>query len=238
MVPVPLSRLAEAVGIGHRELVSLVGGGGKTSSLFALGRQLGGRTVLTTTTKMGSEQTAGFTVLDGPDDARVRIALDRGPVVVRSRVDGHKAVGVAPERCDAWFADPWLVDHVVVEADGAKKRPFKAPRALEPVIPSATTLVLAHIGADALGRVILDQCQRPLRVAAAAGCRPGERLTPDRAARVLLDERGSRKGLPPGARFVVVVTKVGSGNRQLVEDLATELAGAAPLVAVAYAPAT
>ena len=34
--------------------------------------------------------------------------------VVRGRLAGHKAIGVPPERCDAWFADPSLLDYVVV----------------------------------------------------------------------------------------------------------------------------
>ena len=40
-----------------------------------------------------------------------------------------------------------------------------------------------------------------------AGCSPYERLTPEAAARVLLDPRGSRKGCPEGARFVVFVNR-------------------------------
>lgn len=86
--------------------------------------------------------------------------------------------------------------------------PFKAPAPHEPVIPSRTTLAISVIGSDALGRVIADQCQRPMRVAALAGCSPYERLEPERAARVLRHERGGAKGVPPNARHVVMVTKV------------------------------
>jgi probable selenium-dependent hydroxylase accessory protein YqeC len=236
VVPIPLNHLASSLRLQQRELVALVGGGGKTTTLAALGRQLPGRVVLTTTTKMGRDQLGRFTVLDGPDDADLRDALGSGPVVVRSRVEEHKAIGVTAEACDRWFADPTMLDHLVVEADGARTRPFKAPRALEPVIPGNTTTVLAHIGADALGRVIVDQCHRPLRVASVAGCRPSERLTPERAAAVLLSDHGSRKGVPAAARFVVVVTKVEPANQVLVDELAAAVAPRAEVVAVEYDP--
>ncbi len=234
MVPIPLNHLAVSLRLADRELLALVGGGGKTTSLAALGGQLTGRTILTTTTKMGRDQLSRFETLDAPSDDDLRDALRRGPVVVRSRVQGHKALGVRPETCDRWFADRATVEHVLVEADGARQRPFKAPRPLEPLIPITATTVLAHIGADALGRVIVDQCHRPMRVAAVAGCSPAERLTPARAATVLLSDRGGRKAVPDGARFVVVVTKVEARNQSMVDDLAAAVAGRAELVAVEY----
>jgi molybdenum cofactor cytidylyltransferase len=236
MVAIPLNHLAVSLRLSQRELIAIVGGGGKTTTLFALGRQLPGKVILTTTTKMGADQVGRFNALEGPSPDTLRDALGRGSVLVRSRVDGHKAIGVTPELCDEWFADDTLVDHVVVEADGARKRPFKAPRALEPVVPGATTTVLACIGADALGRVIADQCHRPLRVASVAGCSPYERLTPDRAAIVLLSERGSRKAVPEFARFVVVVTKVERTNQVHVDGLVAAIAGQAEVVSVEYDP--
>jgi len=51
-----LTNLASALQVNRGELISLVGGGGKTKTLFTLGEQLAGTTVLTTTTKMGAEQ--------------------------------------------------------------------------------------------------------------------------------------------------------------------------------------
>jgi molybdenum cofactor cytidylyltransferase len=236
VVAIPLNHLAVSLRLSERELIAIVGGGGKTTTLFALGRQLPGRVILTTTTKMGAEQSGRFQTLEAPSHDTLGDALRLGAVLVRSRVDGHKAVGVLPELCDSWFDDAKLVDHVIVEADGARKRPFKAPRALEPVIPSATTTVLACIGADALGRVIADQCHRPLRVASVAGCSPYERLTPARAATVLLSERGSRKAAPQSARFVVIVTKVEPANQAPVDGLVAAIAGRAEVISVEYDP--
>lgn len=237
--PLALSELAAALGLldGGRQHVALVGGGGKTTVAFALGATLPGRVVLTTTTKMGADQDGGLPVLVAPSDDEVAAAAGRSPVVAWSRVTGSKAVGVDPERCDRWFG---LVDHVVVEADGARGRPFKAPAELEPVVPATTTLVVSVIGADALGRVIADQCHRPLRVAALAGCSPSELLTPTRAATVLLHPRGALRARPRGARSAVVVNQVDDRSRPLADALLAELATHDPSVAaltVAHDPA-
>ena len=49
--------LVEALGLRRGPgLVSLVGGGGKSSLLFALGRELPGRVVMTTTTRIFTAQ--------------------------------------------------------------------------------------------------------------------------------------------------------------------------------------
>jgi probable selenium-dependent hydroxylase accessory protein YqeC len=229
--PVAIDRLAEVLQLGDHELISLVGGGGKTSALFALGRQLPGTVVLTTTTKMHRANTDGNTVLFDPSDRDLAEWLIRNQkVLVWGSDDHHKARGVDPAACDRWFD---MADHVVVEADGARQRPFTAPGPFEPVVPSRTTLLVACVGADAIGRVIADRCHRPLRVAALAGCSPYQRLTPERLATVLLSDRGLRKGLPTGARFVIAVGTVDDGSQALVDDLAAAIGPQTPVVAIA-----
>ncbi|MEM8923406.1 MAG: selenium cofactor biosynthesis protein YqeC [Actinomycetota bacterium] len=125
VAPIAVDQLAAAIGLGDRELVSLVGGGGKTTALFALGRQLPKPVVLTTTTKMGRSRTGGHEPLFDPDDASLATALaDRGSALVWRAEAAERAEGVDPERCDRWFNTGW---NVVVEADGSRRMPFKAP---------------------------------------------------------------------------------------------------------------
>lgn len=215
-----LSALAPALGLGPHEHIAIVGGGGKTTVLHALGEQLRGVRLLTCTTKMGHDQHRGRRVLLSPRDEDIAAVTAAAPVMVWGRVDGQKAVGVGPQDCDRWFA---LVDHVIIEADGSRQRPFKAPAGYEPVVPTTTTLMLSLIGADALGRVIADRCHRPLRIAALAQCSAYERLTPQAAASVLLHDRGARKELPAGSAFAVLVTKVDAASEPVVGQLLDEL---------------
>ncbi len=220
-----LNALAPALGLGQHEHIAIVGGGGKTTVLHALGRQLAGIRVLTCTTKMGHDQHGGHRVLLSPSDAEISALGADAPVMVWGRVDGQKAVGVGPQDCDRWFE---LVDHVIIEADGSRRRPFKAPAGYEPVVPTTTTLMLSVIGADALGKVIADRCHRPLRIAALAECSAYERLTPQAAATVLLHDRGARKELPTGSAFAVLVTKVDPASEPFVSQLLDELERRSP----------
>ena len=138
-----------------------------------------------------------------------------------------------PQTCDAWFD---LADNVIVEADGSRKRPFKAPASHEPVIPSRTTLMIACIGANALWQPIAESCHRPELVAAVAGCSTSDLLTPnacrDRAARRL----GIEKGLPPTARYAIAICRVGEESANAAGELAGLIDGRAEVVAIASRP--
>lgn len=197
-------RLAVHVVRGGRELVAFVGGGGKTTLLVALGRALlarGRSVLLTTTTKVGAGQ-----------------VHQPGLPFAYARIEGTKAIGLSPAEVDARFASG--DGDVLVEADGSRHKVVKAPAPYEPVIPSAATVVVAVLGADGIDRVIEDVAHRPMRVAAAAGCGPYERLTPARASRLLTSERGARKSVPEGARFVVALTRVGPAQEAAASEVA------------------
>ena len=182
---------------------------------------------------MGHDQTGGLPTLLSPSDDDLVAAATAGPVVAWKAIDGQKAIGVDPETCNRWFD---LVDHVVIEADGSRRRPFKAPADYEPVVPSSTTMIGVGHRRRCARTVIADQCHRPLRVAALADCTPYERLSPRAAATVILHDRGARKELPAGARFAVVISKVDAKSAGFVDDLHEALLDAEPGLTVVATP--
>ena len=228
--PLEISQAVKNLEINEGEIVALVGGGCKSTLLSALGELHGRGTVLTTTTKMGSDQVGGANLLIRPSKKELSIALgETSPLLIWDRVDGEKAFGVDPSLPESWLPE---ATRVIVEADGARRHPAKAPAPYEPVLPLGVTTVIAVIGADAIDRVIEDQCHRPLRVAAVVNCSPYERLTPQRAAVLLLDSNGSRKGLENGMRFVIAITKVSTKNQNIVNRLVEELQSFDPKVEI------
>jgi probable selenium-dependent hydroxylase accessory protein YqeC len=67
------------------------------------------------------------------------------------------------------------------------------------------------VGADVFGKPLDDDhVHRPELVAALSGAPLGAPITPEIVARVLAHPEGGRKGVPPGARVVVLVNKVES----------------------------
>ena len=100
---------------------------------------------------------------------------------------------------------------ILNEADGSRMRPFKAPAAHEPVIPAETTLVVPVVGADVFGQPLdAEHVHRPELVSALSGAPLGAPITPEIVARVLAHPEGGRKGVPAGARVVVLINKVES----------------------------
>ncbi len=219
IVPIKISHIADFLELSaphNKNHVAIVGGGGKTTILHALGKQLHGRTILTCTTKMGFDQNNSLPIHLKPDDETIGNSSIGNPIMVWEEIEGQKAIGVDPAMCDRWFT---IVDNVIVEADGSRRLPFKAPAEFEPVIPSSSTLVISTIGADSLDQVISDCCHRPNLVADLAECMPHDRLTPERASRVILHSEGQKKAKPPNADFCVAITKVDNGNQHKVEVL-------------------
>ena len=212
-----MSTLADALAMRDDEVVALVGGGGKTTAMFRLAREIaerGGTAITTTTTRIFGAQIALSPVHVPAGEAtreRVSAALAaHGQVLVIGATDADtgKAEGVSLDlfqRLRAWCPNACIVN----EADGSRMRPFKAPAAYEPVIPPETTLVVALVGADVFGRTLdADHVHRPELVAALSGARPGAAITADIVARVLTHPEGGRKGVPAGARVVVLINKV------------------------------
>ena len=155
--------LPDALGISSSpELVAFVGGGGKTSLLFALAAALPGRVVVTTTTRIfAAQMRLAPAVVYADDLSRLGELLDtHGRCLVVGRVDGEKARGVPPDLPARLLARP-DVDAVLVEADGSRMRPVKAPATHEPVIPPEATLVVPVVGLDALEGPIDKVAHRP-----------------------------------------------------------------------------
>jgi probable selenium-dependent hydroxylase accessory protein YqeC len=167
--------------------VCAVGGGGKTSLLERLAREYeaeGSLVVLTTTTHVCPADFGDrpLVIVDSPGEID-RLREFRGGVspVVGRGVDGAgKLVGVPPEWVCHLRDLPWTAA-VLVEADGSKGLPLKAPAEWEPVLPECASLVVGLAGLDAQGTLLDDaHVHRADRLAALLGLPRGARMPPSR----------------------------------------------------------
>ena len=217
--------LSTRMGLGTHELVAIVGAGGKTTILLTLGRELGAsgrKVILTTTTRMAPDQITD-PVCWSDDIVEVGAAIATGtPLFVLSGQTDHTIIGLAPRSVDRLFATT-PVDHVLVEADGARTMSIKAPDDHEPAIPRTATTVIVVMGADALGQPVGTVAHRVDRITALTGLTENELITPESAASILLDPEGGLKSIPDAARVVMAVTKVTPRNRSSVAELAVML---------------
>ncbi len=212
----PTVGLADAIGLGHPPaLVAVVGGGGKSSLLFALAECLSGRVVLSTTTRIFAAQMSRAAAVCTTDDEGWQDELERfaGNLLIVGRVEGERANGVPPDLPAKWLERP-DIDWVVVEADGSRMLPVKAPAEHEPVVPERTDLLVCVVGIDALAEPIEQGAHRPERVAESTGLSVSEHLTPEALGALLTSPRGGLKGAPDGARVAVLINKVESSTER------------------------
>ena len=214
--------LTEALGIEAREVISLVGAGGKTTLMFRLAKELSlrGKKVVTTTTTKILEPAPGETgsLFVDSDEERikdfVRGHLDQYDHITfaRERLESGKLKGVSPNLVDEIF-HLQRIDAVIIEADGAAGRPVKAPRENEPVIPTSTTLIVAILGVDGLGMKLSEEnVFQPERVSKITGVSMGERLTDEAMTILVTHPEGVFKGSPSSSRVVVFLNKVDIPN--------------------------
>lgn len=217
----PVTSHVDLLGVGPHELVSVVGAGGKSTLVLALGAELAARhrpVVVTTTTRMGVDQ-VGNSVCRVADPPSVDRALAQvGPLFVIGLETNGKVAGYEPDVIDRIYRET-SAHHVLVEADGARRRSIKAPASHEPVIPSASTLVVVAAGLDAIGAPIAGVAHRPDLVAELLQCEPTDVLTPGGMAAVLSHHKGGLKDIPTEARVVVALTKATSDSAEAAEQI-------------------
>ncbi|MCI2057970.1 MAG: putative selenium-dependent hydroxylase accessory protein YqeC [Oscillibacter sp.] len=179
--------LAEQLGI-LPGITAVVGSGGKTTLLCALGEGLsagGAAVILCTTTKI--YPFAGIFGTDTADEAVLTRLLRAHRLVCAGLPAGDSGKLTAPGIPMARLAR--LADYVLVEADGAHGRPLKAHAPWEPAVPPEAERVVCAAGVLGIGRPIAECAHRPERYAALAGAAEDETVTPEMAARVLRAER-------------------------------------------------
>lgn len=221
------ARLAAQLGLDRHELVAIVGAGGKTTILHTLGRELAAghlKVILTTTTRMAPDQISE-SVCWSDDPIEVEKSLVPGtPLFVLLGHDSDKVVGLEPAAVDGLFTST-SVDHIIVEADGARTMSIKAPAEHEPVIPTAATTVVVVMGADALGQPLRTVAHRVDRITALTGLTYDDLVTPEHAATILLHPGGGLKGIPESSRIVIAITKVSPSNAAPVRELTAIITG-------------
>ncbi|MFC1917084.1 selenium cofactor biosynthesis protein YqeC [Chloroflexota bacterium] len=210
--------LAQAIILQQGEVISLVGGGGKTTLMFALARELvtDGHLVITTTTTVIQEPLPGQTplLLIEKDEEKLlelvseHIMAYRHVTLAMERLFPEKLKGIRPELV-LKLGDLEKQPYIIVEADGAAQRPLKAPSATEPVLPPNTTLVIPVIGIDALGSPLNELNVFRAGIAARLlGSPIGRVISAEDITTLLTHTNGITRGTPENARVIPFINKI------------------------------
>ncbi len=124
---------------------------------------------------------------------------------------------------------------LLIEADGSRQRPLKAPAAYEPVIPAWVDTVVVLAGLSGLGKPLTAEwVHRPERFSELAGLPAGQNIPAEALVRVLSHPSGGLQGLPPGARRIILLNQADTPELQAAaQKLASELLTAYQAVLIA-----
>ena len=169
-------------------VIAFVGGGGKTTLIYELARELAGvgKQVLVTTTTHMKEPEKKW---EADHTVGVPCEEQLGKIKGVSEEEYRKL----KDRCDI----------LLVEADGAKRKPLKAPAEHEPVIPKDADMVIGMAGVSAIGKTIEEGCHRAELVGKLLGKNITEVITVEDLVKVLKSEQGQKKQVSQIYRMVI-----------------------------------
>ncbi len=211
------SQVSDNTGKDGKLIIALVGAGGKTTTMYALGdyfKARGKRVLLTTTTKIFPPQKEQVDAcLIGVDLKEIEIDPGTTLLVGLEKVADGKIGGYEAEQLGSISRRSY--DVVIYEADGSKRKPIKAPADHEPVIAEGTTHVIGLVGLDALGKsataLYVHRLERFLDV---TGIHMGDAVTPDAVVNLVKHRCGLFKGTSPAMKRVCLFTKNDTAETQ------------------------
>ena len=211
--------LKKALGLKQGEMISLIGAGGKTTTLFFLARELweeGGKVLVTTTTKIFKPAKPHVHKLFLVQNLKAlvrELTRIKEPLIIGAGYgldDARKLNGLPLE----WFdilKNKSGINWILIEADGSASRPFKVPLDYEPVVPEDCDLTVWVMGIKVLGQPLTpDWVHRAERAAALLGVELGTPVTDDLILKLVKNPLGCLKGIPPKSRKVALINQADS----------------------------
>lgn len=153
-----LMKLSNAIGLKEKDILSIVGAGGKTSLMFQIAQDTreDNKVLVTTTTKIYLPHKDGVDFIGIGENEFFKYVKTKkkGIHVYGMEVDAdNKMVGINEGHLDAVGTH---FDYVLIEADGAKEKEIKGWRENEPVIYRGTTKTIGILSIQALGKHIWE----------------------------------------------------------------------------------
>src|SRR6266702_2036399 len=234
--------LSDLLDLPPHPLISIVGAGGKTTTMYTLASELaqrGNRVITTTTTNIYFPKQDETDTLIVATETSMLLKMvsatwkQHHRVTVAGRVIGSgKIAGLQLDQPYELLMKSGA-DVGIVEADGARHKMIKAPAEHEPVVPPETNVALLMMNAEAINQPLSGEiAHRPERVAAVVGISLGDVLSPVVVARLIVSEQGGMKDVPEMAAVYVLITHVTEERGGAVREVAELVQGSARVVGV------
>lgn len=196
------------ININEKNIISFVGGGGKTTSMYTLANELsslGKKVLVTTTTHMHMPK--DYINFKGDLNEIKERFKGNNLITVGIKDKDEKISSVGNEIAEILIE---LCDFLLIEADGSKMLPLKAPASHEPVILSNTTMIVGVAGIDSLSKSIKEICHRPEHVCNILRKKYEDKINEKDIATLLSSENGQKKYIDKcnNAEYRSIINKV------------------------------
>ncbi|MBM4428391.1 MAG: putative selenium-dependent hydroxylase accessory protein YqeC [Chloroflexi bacterium] len=200
-------------------VISFVGAGGKTTALFQVARQLQSAKlqplIVTATTHLGVWQIplADHHII-AKDISDLQNFPQEGVVLVTGEIEGKRTQPVSEVVLD-WLHEKSKQQNLplLIEADGSRQKPLKAPAEHEPPIPEFSDIIIYVTGLSALGKPLDENhVQRAERFSQLSGVPLGAPITPQVILTALTHPQGGLKNIPPHARRIALLNQADSSE--------------------------
>lgn len=182
----------EAFKIVKGDVVCLTGAGGKSSLMFHLaekGRRLGWKVLVTTTTRIRIPAPERYDLLDLSGESPHHGIVKAGVVVGGVKADEPDKIAPYPSPLSR--GDRAEFDLILIEADGAARKPLKGWNPYEPVIPEYCSLTIGVVDISTIGLTIdTRNIHRLARFLEITGAETGAPVTLSNLRDLILSDNG------------------------------------------------
>ncbi|MGL6063469.1 MAG: selenium cofactor biosynthesis protein YqeC [Fusobacteriaceae bacterium] len=152
--------ITQCFNIKKGDIITVTGGGGKTSLIFHLARELSkhSKVLITTTTKIYEPQKFQYEELILVSSETIK-GSGTNIFILGDRIDikTGKLIGICDKIIEE-YKDKY--DYILIEGDGSNGKPLKYWNEYEPVISKFSTKIIGVTNLDALGKEILEATHR------------------------------------------------------------------------------
>ncbi|GGC78889.1 selenium cofactor biosynthesis protein YqeC [Enterococcus wangshanyuanii] len=183
-----MERLIDCFDFEGKQVVSLIGSGGKTSLMWYLAECYRQEKVLvSTTTKIGCPVHQPYDFFYSQDFSKVGTD-GKGITLAGTRLSGGHKLSAPPSMIQQSFP---MFDKIFLEADGSKQLPLKGWETFEPVVIPETTATIGLIPISVLNEKIdLTTVHRLPLFLRATGTKTGDVICEETLAEVISSPKG------------------------------------------------
>jgi len=200
-------------------IIAFAGAGGKTTALFQLARELRQPVIVTATTHLGAWQIPladHHIIAESTND--VSTHEFNGVTLITGSIKDSRTKPI--DKSILLWLHEYSKRHnipLLIEADGSRQKPLKAPAKHEPAIPEFVELVVVVAGLSGLGKPMNEEyVHRPEGFGKLANQKNDAAITPEDIVKVLCHPKGGLKNIPSQARRAALLNQADTPELQAV----------------------